>query len=176
MLKKLAIGLVAALLLLLAFAATRPDTFRVERSTTIKAPAAKVFALLNDFHAFPAWSPWQHLDPTMSTTHSGTDKGVGAIYTWKGNSDVGEGRMEILKTVVDQQVTVQLDFIEPFAARNISEYTLVAQGDTTTLTWAMFGPNAYINKLMSVFVSMDSMIGKDFELGLRQLKAVAEKP
>ena len=172
MLKKMAIGLVAALLLLLAFATTRPDTFRVERSTSIKAPAAKVFALLNDFHAFPTWSPWQHLDPTMSTT----DKGLGAIYTWKGNSDVGEGRMEILKTVVDQQVTVQLDFIEPFAARNTSEYTLVAQGDTTTVTWAMFGPNAYINKLMNVFVSMDSMIGKDFELGLRQLKAVAEKP
>ena len=176
MVKKIALGLLAAILLLLAFALTRPDTFRVERSTSIKAPPAKVFALLNDFHAFPSWSPWQHLDPTMGTTHSGAPSGPGAVYTWKGNSEVGEGRMEILKTVPDTQVTVQLDFIAPFAARNVSEYTLAVQGDTTTVTWAMYGPNAYINKLMSVFVSMDSMIGKDFELGLRQLKAAAEKP
>ena len=176
MVKKIALGLVAVIVLLLAFAATRPNTFRVERSEAIKAPPAKVFGLLNDFHAFPSWSPWQHLDPKMTTTHSGAANGPGAVYVWKGNSDVGEGRMEILKTVPGQQVTVQLDFIEPFAARNTSEYTLAVQGDTTTVTWAMFGPNAYINKLMGVFISMDSMIGKDFELGLRQLKAAAEKP
>ena len=176
MVKKILLGLVAALVLLLAFAATRPDTFRVERSITVQAPASKVFPLLNDFHNFASWSPWQKLDPAMQTTHSGPPAGVGAVYTWKGNSDVGSGRMEVLQQVPDTSVAVKLDFMEPFEGHNTSEYTLKTAGTSTTVTWAMFGPSPYVSKLMGVFVSMDSMIGKDFELGLANLKAVAEKP
>ena len=176
MIKKILSGLGLALVLLLIFAATRPDTFRVERSIVVQAPAAKVFPLLNDFHNFPAWSPWQKLDPAMQVTHSGPQAGPGAVYTWKGNSDVGSGRMEVLAQVPDNSVTVKLDFLEPFEGHNTSQYTLKTEGATTTVTWAMFGPSPFVSKLMGVFVSMDSMIGKDFELGLTNLKAVAEKP
>jgi hypothetical protein len=176
MVKKIFMGLLAAIALLLIFAATRPDSFRVERSIAIQADQSKVYALLNDFHHFASWSPWQSLDPAMKVTHSGAASGQGAIYEWSGNDAVGVGRMEILKTVPNTSVTVKLDFLKPFEAHNTTEYTLAGTGGTTTVTWAMFGPSPYISKLMGVFVSMDSMIGKDFERGLANLKAVAEKP
>ncbi len=176
MVKKIALGIVALIVLLLAFAATRPDSFRVERSIAVQAPAAKVFPLLNDFHQFASWSPWQKLDPAMKVTHSGAAAGPGAVYNWVGNKDVGAGRMEVLQQVPDTSVTVKLDFLEPFEGHNTSQYTLKTEGTTTTVTWAMFGPAPYVSKLMGIFVSMDSMIGKDFELGLANLKAVAEKP
>lgn len=176
MVKKILLGLLALVALVLIFAVTRPDTFRVERSITVKAEPAKVYALLNDFHQFPSWSPWQNLDPAMQTTHSGAPSGQGAVYAWTGNDAVGAGRMEILQTVPNTSVTVKLDFLKPFEAHNTTLYTLAPGSDgTTTVTWAMFGPSPYISKVMGVFVSMDSMIGKDFERGLATLKAVAEK-
>jgi hypothetical protein len=175
MVKKIILGLLGAIALLLIYAGFRPDSFRVERSVSIQAEPAKVYALLNDFHHFPSWSPWQNLDPGMKTTHSGAPSGQGAVYEWKGNDAVGAGRMEILKSVSNTSVTVQLDFFKPFEARNTSEYTVASAGGKTTVTWAMFGPSPYISKLMGVFVSMDSMIGKDFERGLANLKTVAEK-
>ncbi len=175
MVKKIFLGLFAAAVLLLIFAATRPDNFRVERSIAIKAEPAKVYALLNDFHHFPSWSPWQSLDPAMKVTHSGAASGQGAVYEWSGNDAVGVGRMEILKTVPPSSVTVKLDFLKPFEAHNTSEYTLTSNAGMTTVTWAMYGPSPYIIKIMGVFVSMDSMVGKDFERGLAALKAIAEK-
>ena len=176
MVKKILLGLLALVALVLIFAATRPDTFRVERSIVVKAEPAKVYALLNDFHQFPSWSPWQKLDPAMQTIHSGAASGQGAVYAWTGNDAVGAGRMEILQTVPNTSVTVKLDFFKPFEAHNTTLYTLTpGDGGTTTVTWAMFGPSPYISKVMGVFVSMDSMIGKDFERGLATLKAVAEK-
>jgi uncharacterized protein YndB with AHSA1/START domain len=175
MVKKIVLGLLAAIVLLLVFATTRPDSFRVERSISIKAEPAKVYALLNDFHQFPNWSPWQNLDPAMKVTYSGAPSGQGAIYEWSGNDAVGAGRMEILKSVPDTSVTVKLDFLKPFEGHNTTEYTLGSNAGSTTMTWAMFGPSPYISKVMGVFVSMDSMIGKDFERGLANLKAVAEK-
>ena len=175
MVKKILLGLLAVVVLVLIFATTRPDTFRVERSISIKAEPAKVYALLNDFHQFPSWSPWQNLDPAMQTTHSGAASGQGAVYAWTGNDAVGAGRMEILQTVPNTSVTVKLDFLKPFEAHNTTQYTLANNGGMTTVTWAMFGPSPYISKVMGVFVSMDSMIGKDFERGLTTLKTVAEK-
>jgi uncharacterized protein YndB with AHSA1/START domain len=176
MVKKILLGLLALIALVLIFAVTRPDTFRVERSITVKAEPAKVYALLNDFHQFPGWSPWQNLDPAMQTTYSGAPSGQGAVYAWTGNDAVGAGRMEILQTVPNTSVTVKLDFLKPFEAHNTTQYTLApGAGGTTKVTWAMFGPSPYISKVMGVFVSMDSMIGKDFERGLATLKAVAEK-
>jgi uncharacterized protein YndB with AHSA1/START domain len=175
MLKKILISITAIVVLLLTFAATRPDSFRVERSITIQAPAAKIFPLLNDFHHFPSWSPWQHLDTAMKTTFSGAASGVGAVYDWDGNDQVGAGRMEIMQTAADSKVTVKLDFYRPFASQNTSEYAIQTAGGTSTVTWAMYGPSPYISKLMGLFVSMDSMIGKDFEKGLSALRTVAEK-
>lgn len=175
MVKKILLGLLAALALVFIFATTRPDSFRVERSISIKAEPAKVYALLNDFHAFGSWSPWQNLDPGMRVAYAGATSGPGAIYTWEGNSEVGAGRMEILKSEPDNSVVVKLDFLKPFEGHNTSEYTLVSSPGTTNVTWAMYGPSPFVSKLMGIFVSMDSMIGKDFERGLANLKAVSEK-
>ena len=176
MMKKI-LGVVGLLLvLLLAFAAIRPDTFRVERSATIKAPPEKVFSYLNDFQKFGEWSPWEKLDPAMQRTFSGPATGVGSVYGWSGNDDVGVGRMEIKSQEPNARVTIQLDFLKPFEAHNTTDYLLQAGTDgKTTVTWAMHGPMPYISKLMGVFVSMDALVGKDFEQGLANLKAVAEK-
>jgi uncharacterized protein YndB with AHSA1/START domain len=175
MLKTVVIVAVVFLIALLGFAATRPDSFRLQRSVVIEAPPDKVFALLSDFRQWPTWSPWEKLDPNMKRTHSGTERGVGTVYAWDSPSKAGAGRMEIKEAVPSNKVTIQLDFIRPSAAQNTTEFTLQAQANNATqVTWAMSGPNPYLAKLMQVFVSMDSMVGKDFEEGLGNLKRVAE--
>jgi uncharacterized protein YndB with AHSA1/START domain len=175
MLKKIALVLVGLIALLLIFAATRPGEFRVERRIDIKAPPDKIYPLLADFHRWAEWSPWENLDPAMKRTFSGAPADKGAIYEWKGNSQVGQGRMEVTSTTAPTRVIVKLDFIEPFEGHNTADYTITPSSDTSTVTWAMYGPSPYISKLMGVFVSMDSMIGKDFENGLTKLKVAAEK-
>jgi len=175
MLKKLALIVGALLAALLVFTITRPDDFRVQREIVIKASPEKIMPLLTDFKQFAQWSPWEHLDPKMQREFSGAPSGPGAIYAWQGNDDVGKGRMEILSVTPDK-VVIQLDFLSPFEAHNTTEYTLSRQGENTRMTWAMFGPANFLTKLMGVFVSMDSMVGKDFEKGLSQLKREAERP
>lgn len=174
MLKKIAIVIGVVIALILIFAATRPDDFRVERSTTVKAPPEKVFALIDDFHRWPAWSPWEKLDPDMKRTLSGAASGKGAVYAWQGNSDVGSGRMEITQSEPSSNLAIDLAFIEPFAARNVTEFSLTPEGDSTRVVWSMKGPMPYLSKVMCLFVSMDTLVGKDFEKGLANLKAVAE--
>jgi uncharacterized protein YndB with AHSA1/START domain len=174
MLKKIAVATAILFAVLLILAATKPDTFRVERSTSIQAPPEKVFALLDDFHRWSAWSPWEKMDPAMQRTYSGAARGTGAVYEWAGNSKVGKGRMEIVEATPASKVAVRLDFLAPFAAHDTAEFTLASAGDGTNVTWVMHGPNLFIGKVMSVFVSMDRMIGKDFEAGLANLKAAAE--
>ena len=175
MLKTTAIVVIVAILALLAFAATRPDTFRVERQTTIQAPPDKIFAYLQDFHKWSEWSPWEKLDPTMKRTFSGTASGKGAVYAWDGSGKAGAGRMEILDAPQPAKVVIQLDFIKPFEGHNTAEFTLQAQGHLTQVTWVMHGPAPFISKLMGIFFNMDKLIGNDFETGLANLKGVAEK-
>lgn len=176
MLKKVLIVVLVLVVGIFGYALTRPDSFRVERKATIQAAPDKVFALVNDFHQWPQWSPWEKLDPAMKRSHSGAAAGAGAVYAWQGNSDVGQGRMEIVESVPGQRVRIQLDFIEPMASRNQTEFILASQGSgATDVTWAMHGPANFMTKLMGVFVSMDSMVGKDFEQGLANLKAAAER-
>jgi len=175
MFKYIGIAVVVVIAAVLALAATRPDTFRVERSATIKAPPDKVYALIDDFHQWQQWSPWERLDPAMKREHGGAPKGKGALYGWEGNKEVGKGQMEITEATAPSRVVIKLDFLAPFEAHNTAEFVLVPQGDATTVTWAMFGPNLFIGKVMSLFASMDSLVGKDFERGLANLKAVAEK-
>lgn len=175
MFKTIAIAVIAVLAAILIYASTRPDNFRVQRSTSIKAPPEKIFPLIADFHNWASWSPWEKLDPAMQKTLSGAASGQGAIYEWEGNSDVGKGRMEIKDASAPSKVTIKLDFLKPFEAHNIAEFTLEPKGDTTGVTWVMTGSSPYVMKLMGIFVSMDSMVGKDFETGLANLKAVAEK-
>lgn len=174
MLKTIAFIVVLLIAGVLIFALTKPDAFRIERSITIKAPPEKVSAYLTDFKQWAAWSPWEEKDPAMKRTYSGTATGKGAVYGWEGNKNVGTGRMEILD-VQPQKVSIKLDFLAPFEAHNTAEFTLQAQGDSTQLTWAMFGPSNYMSKVMSVVMSMEKMVGPDFETGLGKLKAAAEK-
>lgn len=175
MLKKIAIAVVVIIAGILAFAATRPDSFRVVRTTSIKAPPEKIIPLLTDFHRWSAWSPWEKLDPAMKRTFSGAPSGKGAVYAWQGDSKVGAGRMEITDVVAPSKVAIQLDFNAPIESRNVTVFTLAPVGDTTNVAWDMSGPSPFLSKLMGVFVSMDSMVGKDFETGLANLKAAAEQ-
>jgi uncharacterized protein YndB with AHSA1/START domain len=175
MLKTILIVVGAVIAAVLALAVTKPDTFSVQRSATIKAPPEKIFAVVNDFHHWTEWSPWEKLDPSMKRTLSGATSGKGAVYAWDGNRKAGAGRMEIIESTPANKVAIQLDFIEPFEGHNIAEFTLAPQGDATTITWAMRGPAPFVSKLMQVFVSMDSMIGTDFEVGLANLKALTER-
>lgn len=175
MIKTIVMVLVVLVAGILIFASTKPDTFRVERTTSIKAPAEKIFAVINDFHKWEAWSPWEKLDPEMKRTHSGAPSGKGAVFTWEGNSKVGAGRMEIMESTPSSRIVIKLDFIKPLEAHNTAELTLEPRGNTTVVTWAMYGPAPFISKLVQVFVSMDSMIGKAFETGLATMKTVAER-
>ena len=175
MFKTIAIIIAVLIAAVLIFAATKPDTFRVQRTANIKAQPEKIFALIDDLHSWDAWSPWEKKDPAMKRTHSGAASGKGAVYDWDGNKDVGKGRMEITESSPPSKVAIKLDFIKPFEGHNIAEFTLKPQGDFTTVTWAMHGPAPFISKVMQVFFSMDKMVGNDFDAGLANLKTVAEK-
>ena len=175
MLATIAIIVVVLLAALLAFAATRPDVLRVQRATSIQAAPETIFPLIADFHRWISWSPWENRDPELKRTYSGAASGKGAVYAWKGNRNVGSGRMEITEASSPGKITIQLDFIKPFAAHNITEFTLQPAGGATNVTWTMHGPSPFITKVMGVFVNMDKMIGKDFETGLANLKSVAER-
>ncbi len=175
MLKIIAIGTGVVLAALLVFAATRPDTFRVERSVLVKAPPEKIFSLLNDFHNWTAWSPYEKIDPSMKRSYGGPVSGQGSNYGWEGRGKAGAGRMVIMESAPGSKISIQLDFSKPFESRNIAEFTLLPQGQATQVTWAMHGPSPFIAKLMGVIFNMDRMIGKDFEIGLENLKTIAEK-
>ena len=174
MLKIILILVVVLIAAVLAFAATRPDSFRVQRRTSIRAAPEKIFPLIADFHSWTSWSPWEKKDPALKRSYSGAASGTGAVYAWEGNRNVGSGRMEITEASSPSKVTIQLDFIKPFEGHNVAELSLEPAGDATNVTWEMHGPMAFIPKVFSVFVSMDKMIGNDFEAGLANLKSVAE--
>ncbi|PYQ56040.1 MAG: polyketide cyclase [Acidobacteria bacterium] len=173
MLKIIGIAIVVLIAAVLAFAATKPDSFRVQRTASIQAPPERILPLISDLHAWSAWNPFEK-DPAMKKTYSGAASGRGAVYEWDGNSQVGAGRMEILD-VTPEKVTIKLDFLRPFEGHNTAELTLAPRGNATDVTWAMYGPNRYLSKVMSVFMNMDTMIGKEFETGLANLKGIAEK-
>jgi hypothetical protein len=173
MLKMIAIALACLLIAILAFATTKPDTFRVQRTATIKAAPDKIFTQINDFHNWAAWSPYEKLDPNMKKTLSGAASGRGAVYEWDGNSKAGKGRMEITDSE-PSRIAIKLDFVKPMEGHNIAEFTMLPKGDSTEVTWAMDGPSSYLTKVVSVFVNMDHLIGKEFETGLANLRAVTE--
>jgi hypothetical protein len=172
--KPVLIVLAVAVAGVLAFAATKPDSFTVQRSASIKAPPEKISAVLSDFRGWGAWSPWEKMDPAMKRTYSGAPKGKGAVYAWAGNSEVGEGSMTLTEAE-PTRVALDLDFVKPFEGHNKVVFTLAPKGELTEVTWAMNGPSPYITKVIQVFCDMDGMIGQQFETGLANLKAVTEK-
>ncbi len=175
MIKQLLLIVVAIIAIIALRAAFIPADFRVERSITVQAPPERIFPLLNDFQQFSQWSPWEKLDPAMAKQISTPSAGTGAVYEWRGNAKAGSGRMEILSSKPSDSVRVKLDFLKPIESHNITDYTLTPSGTGTTVTWAMHGPSTFPSKVMQVFVSMDKLVGGDFERGLASLKAVAEK-
>lgn len=174
MLLKILIGVAALIAVVLVFAAFRPDTFSVERSATIKAAPEKIFPLINDFHQWDAWTPYNK-DPGMKKTYSGAASGAGAVFAWEGNREVGQGSITITESISPTRIVMDLQMIKPFNCRNHVEYSLTPTGDGTTVRWLMSGPSNFVSKLMGLLINMDKMVGKDFETGLAGLKSAAEK-
>lgn len=175
MIKKIA-GVVAALIgTVLVLAIMQPDSFTVQRSTDIQAPPEKIFPFVDDFSRWQSWSPWDKKDPSMKRTLSTPSAGKGATYAWEGNDDVGKGKMTIVESTQPNRVAIKLDFTAPFEAHNDVAFTLAPKAALTQVTWTMQGPMPFVSKVMGVFVSMDTLVGKDFEAGLANLKAAAEK-
>ena len=172
--KLVAFAAAAGVAILLLVASMKPDTLRVERSARIDAPPQEIFPLIEDFRRWGPWSPYERRDPAMKRSYGGAERGEGAVYAWEGNRDIGKGRMEIVESVPPSRVALKLDFAEPFEAHNVVQFTLEPEGAATRVTWAMQGPSSFVSKLMSVFIDMDDMIGRDFEAGLANLKAIAE--
>jgi hypothetical protein len=169
----LAIGIVVVLVL----ASGKPDTFTVQRSALLQAPAERIFPLVNNFHRWTSWSPWENKDPAMKRSYSGAESGKGAVYAWNGNKNVGSGRMEILDASSPSKITIKLDFLKPFEGHNTAEFTFAPERDisATNVIWVMQGPSPFMSKVMQVFMNLDKMIGRDFEAGLANLKKLVEK-
>jgi uncharacterized protein YndB with AHSA1/START domain len=159
----------------LVYAATRPDVFQVRRTANIKAPPEKIFPLINDFKSWTAWSPYEKKDPAMKRTYGQVTSGKGATYAWAGDRNVGSGSMEILDAPAPSRVTIKLDFKSPFEAHNVADFTLQPADGGTNVSWSMQGPTPFFGKILHVFVDVDKMVGRDFEAGLANLKAIAEK-
>ena len=175
MIKKIALAIGVLIVAVLLYAATRPGTLHVERSAAINAAPERIFPLINDFHQWGGWSPYETIDPAMKRTYSGSPEGKGAVYEWVGNNEVGSGRMEITDTSQSLGVTIKLDFTAPLEGHNVAQFTLVPEGGSTRVTWTMDGPTPYIGKLIGVFINMDTMIGGAFDEGLANVKRIAEK-
>jgi uncharacterized protein YndB with AHSA1/START domain len=178
MLKALAIlgiVVVVAIVAVLIYASTRPDTFRVERSLAMKAPPEKIFPYLTELKRWREWSPYEERDPAMKRTYSGPDSGKGAAYEWDGDKNVGKGRMEVLEATAPNKVVIKLDFIKPFEGHNTAELTVQPKDGQTVVTWAMYGPSPFMSKLIGTFMNFDDMIGRDFASGLAKLKTTVEK-
>ena len=178
MIKKILLGIVIVVVLLIAIGAIvvalQPAHYQVERSATINAPAPIVFAQVNDFHKWEAWSPWAKLDPNIKQTYEGPPSGTGAMYSWTGNNQVGEGKMTITDSRPSELVKIKLEFLKPFAATSATDFVFTPQGNQTNVKWIMAGDNNFIGKAFSLVMSMDKAVGGDFERGLAQMKSVAE--
>ncbi len=170
----IAIGIVVAIATLLVYASTRPDTFSVARSLSIKALPEKILPLIDSPRAFNSWNPFLAKDPATKLTYRGPARGVGAAHDWDGNSKVGRGSVEVIASQPPANVVMRLDMIKPMKASNRVEFTLVPQGTATTVTWAMSGRQPLMAKVMTVFIDCDKMVGGEFEKGLASLKVLAE--
>lgn len=175
MVKKILIGVVAIILILVIVIAAQPTDFKITRTATLDASPPAVFEQVNDFHKWNDWSPWAKLDPNAKNTFQGPDKGPGAIFTWSGNSEVGEGRMTILESKPNDVVRIKLDFIRPFEDTSETFFFLKPEGNKTVVTWTMEGKRNFVAKAMCLVMDMDTMVGGQFEKGLASLEA-ASKP
>ena len=166
---------VTAVVVVLIAASLRSATFRIARSLRVGAPPDRIFPLINDFHQWAQWSPFEKLDPAMQKTFGGSPTGRGSTYAWSGNNRAGQGRMEITESMPYSRVAIDLEFERPWNARNLAIFTLEPTGDATTVTWAMEGRQVFMGKVMGLFMNLDKMLGKDFEAGLANLRTLSER-
>ncbi len=174
MLIKVLIALAAIIIVLVVVVAMQPSEFRVARTANISAPAPAVFAQVNDFHRWQAWSPWARLDPVMKQTFEGAPAGTGAVYTWAGNHEVGEGRTTITESRANDLIRIKLEFVRPFASTNTAEFTFKPEGTQTAVTWSLIGEKNFMAKAVHLVMNMDKMVGGQFEEGLARMKSVVE--
>lgn len=168
------IAVAAVVVVFLVVVALQPADFRIQRTALIAAPAQAVFAQVSDFRKWPAWSPWEKMDPELKRTYEGPPAGTGAKYAWQGNKNVGEGQMTITESRPGELVRIKLEFFKPFAATNTAEFTFKPEGGGTAVTWSMTGRNNFMAKAVSMFMSMEKMVGGQFEQGLAQMKSLVE--
>jgi hypothetical protein len=168
------IGIAAILAVLIVVIATRPGEFRVSRSATMSAPPATIFAHVNDFHQWEAWSPWAKLDPNCKNSFEGPSAGKGAIFRWDGDKNVGAGTMKIVESRPNELIRIQLDFIRPFAGTSNVEFTFKPYGDRTDVTWSIAGKNNLIGKAIGLVFDCEKMIGGNYEQGLANIKSIVE--
>jgi len=172
--KLIVIAIVVIIIAILIFASTKPDTIHVERSVNIKAPPEKIFPLINDFHQWDLWTPFNK-DPAMKKTYSGSASGKGAVYAWAGNKEVGSGDVTIMETMPPNKLVMSLHMITPFEGRNVATFTISPAGDSTKVTWSLDDKHKLLVKVMGLFMNLEKMIGGNFEVGLAKMKTVAEK-
>ena len=176
MIKKILIAIGVIVVVFLLVVALQPAEFRVVRSASMSAPPPVVFAQVNDFHKWEAWSPWEKLDPALKRTYEGPSEGTGAIYRWVGNNQVGQGSMTITESRPSDLIRIKLEFLKPFASTADTEFTFKPEGNQTAVTWSMAGKNNFLAKAMCLFMNMDKMVGGQFEQGLAQMKSLVEMP
>jgi hypothetical protein len=174
MLSKILVAVAGSVLVFLGVVATRPSQYRVSRTATIGAPAAAVFAQVNDFRNWDAWNPWAKIDPAMKQSYEGAPAGVGAVHIWAGNKEVGEGRMTLVESRPNELIRIKLEFLKPFAATSLAEFTFQPEVDRTAVTWSMAGDVNFVAKVVHLFMDLDKMIGGNFEKGLADMKSVVE--
>ncbi len=174
MIKKLFILVLLLIAGFLIAASLQPAEFRTERSLVIAAPPAVVFDQINDFHKWDKWSPWAKMDPKANNTFGGPDTGVGSTFAWDGNSEVGAGKMTVTDYKPGELLRLHMEFIKPFTGSSTAEFTFKPEGQGTKATWAMYGPNNFIGKMMSLVFNCDKMVGGKFEEGLAAIKTLAE--
>jgi hypothetical protein len=172
--KQICIAVLILIVALVIFIATRPASFRIERSAQIGAPADVVFPMINDHRQFVRWSPWEKLDPNMKRTFEGSQSGPGAIYAWSGNAKVGAGRSTIIDSKAGQSVSIKLEMFKPFNCTNQVTFKLAPSGAGTRVSWIMEGKNGFMSKAFSLVMNMDKMCGTIFEKGLVNLNTLAQ--
>lgn len=174
MFKKITITVALVIIAFLGFVAMQPSEFRIARTAAVSAPAPAVFAQVNDFHKWEAWSPWAKLDPQAKATFEGPASGTGAVFKWSGNDEVGAGTMTLTESRPSDLIRIRTDFVKPFEGTSLSEFVFKPEGDRTAVTWSVSGHNNFIAKAICLFVNMDRMLGEPMERGLAQMKSLAE--
>lgn len=170
------VGLLLVVVVLGFLISRQPDTFRVTRTIVTHVQPFAVFSVVSDLQRWNEWSPWAKMDPNAKYEFEGPASGVGAVFKWAGNKNVGEGKMTITETQSPNLVRIKLEFYKPFRATNDVEFTFRPETSGTLVSWSMYGKNTFLSKAMNLVMNCDKMVGGSFEQGLASLRAIVEKP